>query len=190
MKPLRTIFLTLALMTVCSALSCRTTPPVDVPDDPAVAAVTASPDLSWTIGIVESADAPPAVSAVLRELREGRHAGFDRMVFEFENGVIPAYQVEYIDRPVRRCTDGESVSLPGDGYLRIRMQPARAHTAAGTPTIHRGERKYRLPVLQQAEMICDAEETLEWVLATAVPNGYRVIELTDPARLVIDIRHH
>lgn len=188
MKPLRTLLLALALMTVCTAPGCRGTPSVEVPDDPTVAVV--SPELSWTVGIVESADSPPAVSAVLRELREGRHAGFDRMVFEFENGVIPGYQVEYVDRPVRRCSDGEPVPLPGDGYLRIRMQPARAHTSAGTPTIHRDERKYRLPVLQQAEMICDAGETLEWVLATAVPNGYRVIELSDPARLVIDIRHH
>src|SRR5687768_4092670 len=55
-------------------------------------------------------------------LRAGAHAGFDRVVFEFQGGV-PGYHLEYVDRPVRDCGAGEPRPIAGDAWLEVRMSP-------------------------------------------------------------------
>ena len=101
----------------------------------------------------------------------------------------PGYHIEYVDRPVRSCGSGEVVELSGDGYLLIRLTPARAHTEEGNPTIAERERTLNLTILKQAKLICDFEAQVEWALGLSSPNKYRVLELQNPSRLVVDIKH-
>jgi hypothetical protein len=44
-------------------------------------------------------------------------------------------------------------------------------------------------VLKELKLICDFEGQVEWLLGLAARNGYRVLELTEPPRLVVDVRH-
>lgn len=148
-----------------------------------------SPQASgWTAGTVEKRK-PGSAPAILGKIRTGRHKGFDRVVFEFRGSAVPGYHVEYIDRPVRACGSGDVVKVAGDGWLSVRLTPAQAHTDAGKPTIGYRERRLRLPVLRELQSTCDFEGEVEWVLGVSSPNRYRVLELTNPARLVIDIKH-
>jgi hypothetical protein len=148
---------------------------------------TAQEASGWTAKIVEKRkpDLPPVT---LRKIRAGRHASFDRVVFEFAGGVVPGYHIEYVDRPVRQCGSGETVKVAGDGWLSVRLTPAQAHTDAGRPTINYRERRLRFPVLKELQSTCDFEGEVEWVLGVSSPNRYRVMELSDPARLVVDIK--
>lgn len=145
-------------------------------------------DFMGTAGIVEKtrADLPPAT---LREVRTALHPGFDRVVFEFAGTELPGYHLEYIDKPVRQCASGEVVPVAGDGWLQVRLVPAQAHTEAGEATVHERERRLDFPVLRELESTCDFEGHVEWVLGVASPNRYRVLELTAPPRLVVDVRH-
>jgi hypothetical protein len=149
---------------------------------------TSAPDTSratWTAGIT---DAERSVQeAVLQAVRTAAHPDFDRTVFEFEGGV-PSYHVEYIDEPVRQCGSGNPVPLPGEGWLEIRFSRARAHTEAGASTLAERALSPDLPVLRALSLTCDFEGTVTWVLGLAAPNRYRVIDLSDPARLVVDVR--
>lgn len=148
-----------------------------------------SPQASgWSAGTVEKRK-PGLAPAILRKIRTGRHGSFDRVVFEFRGGVVPGYHVEYIDRPVRACGSGDVVKVAGDGWLSVRLTPAQAHTDAGKPTIGYRERRLRLPVLRELQSTCDFEGEVAWVLGVSSPNRYRVMELSNPARLVIDIKH-
>ncbi|MDI1481780.1 hypothetical protein [Polyangium sp. y55x31] len=131
---------------------------------------------------------PEVHTVELRSVRAGRHAAFDRVVFEF-SGALPGYRVEYIDKPVRRCGTGDVVTLAGDGWLRVRMTPARAHDEAGRPTLSPVEERPKLPVLLQLAPTCDFEGELTWVLGVGSPNRYRVLELRDPPRIVVDVKH-
>jgi hypothetical protein len=90
---------------------------------------------------------------------------------------------------VRECGSGRVVPMRGQGWLRVRMEPARMHTDAGTPTVADRHRRLELPVLRELRSTCDFEAQVEWVLAVSSPNRYRVLELSDPARLVVDIQH-
>jgi len=128
-------------------------------------------------------------AALLLDVRTGMHPGFDRIVFVFAGETLPGYALEYVDRPVRNCGEGRVVPVAGEAWLRIRLTPARAHTDAGQPTVAPRERRPALPVLREAEMTCDFEAEVAWVLGLAAPNPYRVRELRRPTRLIVDVRH-
>jgi hypothetical protein len=125
---------------------------------------------------------------VLREIRTGQHPAFDRVVFEFEGNRVPGYHVEYVDRPVRTCGAGEVVQVEGYGYLLVQMMPAQAHTNDGKPTIKQREIAPNLPLIKQLKILCDFEADVQWILGLSSPNRYRVLELSNPARLVVDVR--
>ena len=126
---------------------------------------------------------------LLREIRTAEQNGFDRVVFEFDGPEIPNYKIEYVDKPVYQCGSGDAVPVAGDGWLEIRFNPANAHTEAGQPTISDRERRLSLPVLKELEITCDFEAEVAAVLGVSSPNRFRVLNLSDPARVVIDVKH-
>ena len=128
-------------------------------------------------------------ATILRDVRAARHEHYDRVVFEFEGDTVPGYHIDYIDRPVRQCGSGEATEIAGDGWLAVRMTPAAAHTDAGKATIPFRERKLALGVALELERTCDFEAEVTGVLGVSSPNKYRVLELTKPARLVVDVKH-
>lgn len=157
-----------------------TTPPEIVDEEEA----DAFPD--WTIGVVD-VHREEEIAQVL-DVRVGEHADFDRMVFEFEASV-PGYRVSYIDAPAIACGTGHQVWIPGDAWLEVELYPARGHTEEGVPTVPFHTVEADLPVLLEVERLCDYEAMVTWVAGAAVPNPFRVFELSDPPRLVVDIQH-
>jgi hypothetical protein len=137
-----------------------------------------------TAGIVDvKRDRAPST---LLAVRAATHPGFDRVVFEFR-GAVPGYHLEYIDRPVRDCGAGEPRPIAGDAWLEVRLSPAYAHEEDGRPTVPARELLPRLPNVLEIERTCDFEAVVTWVLGVASPNRYRVLELSDPPRLVVDV---
>ena len=131
-----------------------------------------------------------AGAALLRSVRAARHdEGFDRIVFDFADDEVPAYHIEYVDRPVRQCGSGEAVPLAGDAWLTVRIEPANAHTEEGEPTVRERAMSPGLPTLLELKLICDFEAQVEWVAAVSSPEQYRAFTLAAPNRLVVDIRH-
>jgi hypothetical protein len=145
-----------------------------------------APPSDWTAGIVDVArdDAP---AAVLRDVRTGVHDGFVRVVFAFD-ARVPGYHVEYVDRPVYHCASGEPVPIAGDAWLAVRFRIAAAHTEAGEATVAERDRRLDGPLLRQLTLTCDFEGDVTWVLGLSSPNRYRLAELRDPPRLVLDVR--
>jgi hypothetical protein len=187
----------LVLATTVSACQPQATPVAPTPEAaPAPSAPAPSPepadepldDFEGTAGIV-SRPRHGAALAILSDVRAATHAGFDRVVFEFEGESVPGYHVEYVDKPVRDCGSGEAVRVAGDGWLEVRLQPAQAHDDTGSPTITNRDRTLGLPNLKQIRATCDFEADVTWVLGVGSPNRYRVLELGSPARLVVDVKH-
>lgn len=147
----------------------------------------ADPNAQWTAGVT-STQRNVSGAAILRAVRTAQHDGYDRIVFDFGGDPLPNYHIEYVDRPVRQCGSGDPVPVAGDAWLAIRFEPAYAHTDAGQPTVANRERTLTLLNLRELELICDFEAQVEWVAGLASPEPYHVLELTAPARLVLDIR--
>ena len=145
------------------------------------------PHFEGTAGIVERPGETDEV-VLLTDVRVGRHQGFDRVTFEFAGSSRPGHHLEYVDRPVRQCGSGHPVPLAGDGWLEVRMELARGHDEEGNATLP-GELDPGLPVLLEVERTCDFEGVVTYVLGVRSPNRYRVLDLDDPTRLVVDVRH-
>lgn len=137
--------------------------------------------------IHRSRSAPPV--AILSEVRAAEHTEYDRVVFEFENAPLPGYHLEYATGPVYQCGSGDEVNVPDAARLIVRLEPARAHDDRGNVTITERQRVLGLPNIERLLMICDFEAQVEWVLGLAARTPYRVSELSEPPRLVVDVRH-
>lgn len=129
-----------------------------------------------------------ARASILREMRVGRNAGFDRLVLDFGDSPVPAYHIEYVDSPVRACGSGEPVPVAGQGWLRVRLEGARAHDDAGVATVRDRQIVATTPVLREVEIVCDFEAQVEVVMGVQAPNPYRVLVVPTPNRLIVDVR--
>ncbi len=164
------------------------TPPAAEPGSPKDEAASDEKAFEGTAGITARKSDAGGV-ATLSDVRSARHESFDRVVFEFSEASLPGYHIEYIDKPVRACGSGDVVPLAGDGWLEVRFSAARAHTEEGEPTIKDRSRSPNLPIVKDLKLTCDFEAEVTWVMGVSSPNRYRVLELKNPTRLVIDIRH-
>ena len=127
--------------------------------------------------------------ALLREVRTARQNSFDRVVFEFEGKEIPNYRIRYPDKPDPECGSGEAVQMTGGGLLQMTFESTNAHTEAGQPTITDRERRLNLPTLKELRFTCDFEGQVVVVLGFDSRHAYRVLELYNPTRVVVDINH-
>ena len=136
------------------------------------------------------AESPPEIpmpgSAVLRDVRTGDQATFDRVVFEFEGTTLPDAEIKVVERPIQ-CGSGLPVQVAGKVYLQVRLTPAQAHTEEGKPTLTNRGRKLSLPILREVRQICDFEGEVTWILGLAERREHTTMELEGPTRLVIDI---
>jgi hypothetical protein len=135
--------------------------------------------------IVRRRSAPPV--GTLREVRAAAHAAYDRVVFEFAAGPLPGYHIEYAEGTVHQCGSGDEVSVASAATLVVRLEPARAHDDQGNVTIAERRRVLALPVVRELMIICDFEAQVEWLAGLAARKPYRVMELSEPPRLVIDL---
>jgi Putative peptidoglycan binding domain/Sporulation and spore germination len=128
--------------------------------------------------------------ATLRRIRVGRHDGFDRVVFEFDGG-RPAYSVSYA--PVAQA-DGSGAPIPTQGTvaLQVYLQAESLNSEPLGPEF----------TFQPTEPITPGYPTLRHVryggffeggttfgVGLTGRSGFRVVELTGPTRLAIDVAH-
>ncbi len=131
--------------------------------------------------------APPI--AQLRSVRVTADAGFDRVVFEFADSILPGYLIEYPEGPIQRCGSGDAVPLAGSDRMMVRLAPAQAHDERGNSTIPNREWAPSLPVVLDMKLVCDFEGQVEWAVGLAARHPFRVMEAAPSATLIVDVRH-
>lgn len=164
-------------------------PSVPASDQPAPAPLAERANKSTTGPTKANATNRTKRSPILRAVRSGRHPDADRLVFEFDTPGLPAWQIEYVDRPVRDCGSGDPVPVAGSAWLQIRFTGAHAHTEQGKATSGPRRRALSQKVARELVRICDFEGEVTWVVGVARPNPYTASAFSDPSRLVIDIAH-
>lgn len=130
-----------------------------------------------------------AARAQITDVRVGAHDTYDRIVFEFEGG-IPAYGIEVVEPPFSGDPSGLPLDVAGNAFLRItfdggtRMMPDGSASYAGPTSFEPG-----FDELVQLIEGGDFEAVSTWYAGLSTDPCIRVLALTDPARLVIDIEH-
>jgi hypothetical protein len=121
-------------------------------------------------------------------LRVSGHARFDRIVIDVE-GRRPSYRIRYVDQ-LSYDGSGNPVPLKGKRKLAIFLEPARAHNDNGD-NVYVGPRlkQYQLPMLRGVAFTGDFEGVVSFGFTARRKDGYRTFTLTNPSRVVIDLKH-
>jgi LPXTG-motif cell wall-anchored protein len=154
-----------------------------VPAVLAPGAAGAAPGFSTQAKVVHRT---PATTPVLVGLRVGRHASFDRVVFQF-TGPLPGYSVRYVP-VVRLDGSGQALPLRGSADLEV-VLTAHAHDDAGRSTLPVRRLRPDFPALREANAAGDFEGQVTAGVGAASKVGFRVLELTGPSRIVVDLAH-
>ncbi len=137
-----------------------------------------------------TAPAKIAETALLERVAVAGHDGYDRVVFQFRNG-LPGYRVEYVEPPLREDGSGNVVNLDGDAFVVVRMEPASGFDLS----VPEGELIYTGPrriagngtsVVREIVRTGDFEAVLTWAVGLAERVPFRVLTLENPARIVVD----
>jgi hypothetical protein len=139
-----------------------------------------------------SGTAPPAprgdeqANPVLVAVRASHHGAVDRLVFEFRGGLPSDRQVSYVDK-LFADGSGRRVHVAGQALLRVRFEPAQAHTAAGAPTAAPRRVAYALPNVLTAARSGDFEAVTTYGIGLARRTPFTVSTLQSPPRVVVEI---
>jgi len=134
---------------------------------------------------VTATPSAPSGTVTVVDVRTGGHENADRIVFEFEGGIIPPAHIAYVDS-VSECGSGETVDVEGSAILEVRIDNAVGHTEAGQPTID-AEVDGPGGTIEEAVRSCDFEGVVSYAVGTTGKQPFKVTTLQSPARLVIDV---
>ncbi|MDX1567479.1 MAG: hypothetical protein R3223_06740 [Longimicrobiales bacterium] len=111
--------------------------------------------------------------------------GVDRMIVEFEEeGPLPTHTVESFVRPLPHCVGGDTVRSQGPGLLRVRLPDVASDSSIVAPP----SPVTGLGNVSSVHLTCLEGTTVEWVLDVEAATAYRVIHLSNPTRLAVDVR--
>lgn len=164
-------------------------------EDPSTSAApltTVSPGLPDASEAQHTAPADGTGTALLTTVRIGRNEGFERIVFEFKGTSRPGYRIQWVDPPILSDGSGEEVAVTGEAYLEMIMEPASGVdlSAPQLTIVYEGPDRI---ATTQTELITDLvrtgdfEAVLTWVAGTTERVPVRVLTLTDPVRIVVDL---
>jgi hypothetical protein len=130
------------------------------------------------VSVAHQQQVPP--QPVVSGIRVGRHATYDRVVFDI-SGAMPNYSVRYV--PAIYAESGTKVPLPGTAVLAVSLHSVDIGHAPAVPA------PTGLPTIRDIKMFDQFEGYLGYGLGISDQNGFRVLELRNPTRLVIDVAH-
>jgi hypothetical protein len=130
---------------------------------------------------------PDGPSAKLAAVRTGSHPGYDRVVFEFEGTKVPAYRIGYVREITLGETDDQFLTLQGDALIEVTFQgTASDDYRPGTQTMP-DKLTPALPQVRQLGLAEDWEGVVRIGIGLDHRAGFRVLELTGPVRVVVDV---
>lgn len=143
-------------------------------------------DPEWTLTTVQGGAGSGKV-ATLVEVRVAPNEGFDRIVLEFEDSELPRYRIGFVQPPLLQCASGEVMSVAGGAFLEIHLEPAQAHDEQGRTTLPEWSVPPSLAVIRDLQKSCEFEAHLDWVVGLPAARPFRVMELDEPSRLIVDL---
>lgn len=143
-------------------------------------------DFTCDLPIVE--DGTVAVANIV-DVRVGTHDGYDRVVFEFEQGT-PELTLDRAEPPFTADGSGLPIEVDGDSFLGIVMRGGTKQTDAGTSS-YDGPTDIApgFPTLVHLVEGGDFERQSTWYLGLSSEACVRLLLLDEPPRLVIDVEH-
>ncbi len=137
-----------------------------------------------TVTIPKTAD-----RAQITDVRVGTHDGYDRIVFEFASG-IPQTVIQAVLPPFYQDASGLPLAVSGTAFLKMTMTGGTKVSLSGGLT-YTGTTDFHPAFARLVQLIegGDFEAISSWYLGLNGGGCIRVVTLTSPSRVVIDIEH-
>jgi hypothetical protein len=130
---------------------------------------------------------PPVGSPLLVGLRAGRHTAYDRVVFQLDGPIPSYYSVRYVP-VVRLDGSGAPLRLRGTASLEVVIR-APTHDQDYRPVLRPTRLRPDFPTLREVNAPGSFEGQTTAGIGVIQRVGFRVLELSNPTRIVIDLAH-
>ncbi|MGZ6372942.1 MAG: AMIN-like domain-containing (lipo)protein [Candidatus Limnocylindria bacterium] len=176
--------------TVASASAAPSSSPISAPSATASASATepteSLPPFACTPSVTVAATTD---RAQITDVRVATHQGYDRVVFDFASG-IPDAVIEGVLPPFYADPSDLEIKVSGTAFLKLTMHGASGVAPDGTVT-YGGATNFQPGFAQLVQLIegGDFEAVSTWYLGLNGGGCTRVVTLSDPSRLVLDIEH-
>jgi hypothetical protein len=140
----------------------------------------------WTSANISRLNEKSDKPAFLKDVRVAKNKGFDRIVFEF-TGDLPHFTIEYTNAPITGT--GENVIKVGGRYfVEITFHSLLFPEDENYKYKKIEKANLKLPVIGELEEIEWFEGVRPFAVGLKAKKDFRVSELTNPTRLVVDFK--
>lgn len=125
-----------------------------------------------------------SAAGTVYDVRVAHHDGYDRLVIGFPTAnAMPQYQLnQQTTAHFVRDASGQPVTLQGNAGIHLVLR--NADLVTGAPN----DLRPNLPEIREVEQIGNFERVVSYGVGLAAPACFRVLELSGPTRLVIDVQ--
>jgi hypothetical protein len=125
-----------------------------------------------------------SAAGTVYDVRVAHHDGYDRLVIGFPTAnAMPQYQLnQQTSAQFVRDASGQPVTLSGSAGIRVVL--GNTDIVNGAPS----DLTPNLPAIREVAQIGNFERFVSYGVGLATPACFRVLELTGPTRLVIDVQ--
>ena len=133
---------------------------------------------------------------MMLDARLGAHFDFDRFVIEFESNPVggiegppDSYSIQWVSDPPIQFGSGQAIQVEGVEYLEILLH-AHAYSRGANEYQYEGPSEVQARgTINVIEAVFggEVEGKLVWAIGANSRTGFRVLEIVNPPRLVIDI---
>jgi hypothetical protein len=146
--------------------------------------VTPTPAASFACTRLPYVHKSGSLSVRVADVRVAQHAGYDRIVYEFRAGKLPAIDIRVVEPPFELDPSGLPVAIDGTSFVRIKLTQIAVETVpSGADDVTPG-----YPLLTELRQIAGYEGDATWIAGFSGPVCVHAYTPSSPARLVIDIR--
>ena len=137
----------------------------------------------------DTEDASGDAQVTVRDIRTGRQDGFDRVVFEVGGTGTPGWDVRYVEQASSQGS-GDPVDVAGDAVLQVTITGAQIPDTTGVPEFDGPNPLSGSDTRTVTEVVYDHtfEGTAVAFVGTTAQVPFRVYSLSDPTRVVLEVR--
>jgi hypothetical protein len=143
----------------------------------------------WTLSTVARQNDSNDGATYLKEVRAAKNSGFDRVVFEFTGGLPAYFKVEFVKASDLVSPGEEVIKVKGKYFVGVflRSQPyPEPEENIADAKFPKGNLK--LPIFNEIKEIEWFEGYREFGIGLNAKKNFRVTQLRNPSRLVIDFK--
>lgn len=144
---------------------------------------------TWTTKKVQRNYETENYSTGLCKISVSQHKGFDRVVFQFDSGKAK-YVVQYLPSNLYPTEAGDKkITIAGNYFLLFNIYNFAVGDEMPCKLKTYPKNRLNFPVLSQIKQGVWFEGILDFLIGVKDKKPFRIIELRNPSRVVIDFKH-